>query len=174
MAENVKLRKIGFCLDCHQLVELDEKGNCKNGHAAHRVRVEGVVPDDGPLPKIARINIGALFMPPIWGPAHGMWPTILFYPLWVFVDSCLMAARTQGGSAIPVAILVVLGTAAITIWFAVTAQAPAYMRVAGRMTVEQFNKRERIWAVISIVIALVFVALATYYNLFLYESVHGV
>ena len=24
------------------------------------------------------LNVGALFLPPIWGPAHGMWATILF------------------------------------------------------------------------------------------------
>ena len=33
------------------------------------------------------INLGALFMPPIWGPAHGIWVTILFYPIWLSADN---------------------------------------------------------------------------------------
>ena len=33
------------------------------------------------------LNIGALLMPPIWGPAKGIWVTILWYPLWVFADN---------------------------------------------------------------------------------------
>ena len=33
------------------------------------------------LEGIPRLNIGALFLPPIWGPAHGMWAAILFLSL---------------------------------------------------------------------------------------------
>ena len=29
------------------------------------------------------INIGALFMPPIWGAANGIWLAILYYPVWL-------------------------------------------------------------------------------------------
>lgn len=33
------------------------------------------------------LNLGALFMPPIWGPAHGIWITILYYPAWLLIDN---------------------------------------------------------------------------------------
>ena len=38
------------------------------------------------LEGIPRLNVGALFLPPIWGPAHGMWAALLFYPIWLFAD----------------------------------------------------------------------------------------
>ena len=44
------------------------------------------------LQGVPRVNIGALFMPPIWGAAHGMWATIIFYPLWIVADTCFVNA----------------------------------------------------------------------------------
>ena len=41
------------------------------------------------------INLGALFMPPIWGPANGIWITILYYPLWLFADNLFYASFTD-------------------------------------------------------------------------------
>ena len=38
------------------------------------------------------INLGALFMPPIWGPAHGIWITILYYPAWLVLDNLFYGA----------------------------------------------------------------------------------
>ena len=32
------------------------------------------------------INLGALFMPPIWGPANGIWITILYYPCLLYTS----------------------------------------------------------------------------------------
>ncbi|MEG0459959.1 MAG: viscotoxin-A3, partial [Gordonibacter sp.] len=46
------------------------------------------------LEGIPRLNIGALFLPPIWGPAHGFWASILFYPVWLFADNTFYAAWT--------------------------------------------------------------------------------
>ena len=46
------------------------------------------------LEGIPRLNIGALFLPPIWGPAHGMWATILFYPIWLFADNTFYAYQS--------------------------------------------------------------------------------
>lgn len=125
------------------------------------------------LAQLPKLSIGALFMPPIWGPAHGIWATIFFYPLWIFADSCFMAAYKQGGIAILFAVLVGLGTALVTVWFAVTSQKPAYLRVADRVSIEVYLRRERIWAIVSIAIALILLFAATYFNLFLYDAVHG-
>ena len=33
------------------------------------------------------VNIGALFMPPIWGAANGIWLAILYYPVWLLADN---------------------------------------------------------------------------------------
>ena len=47
------------------------------------------------LEGIPRLNVGALFLPPIWGPAHGMWAALLFYPIWLFADNTFYAAWTE-------------------------------------------------------------------------------
>lgn len=117
------------------------------------------------LGELPRINWGALLMPAIWGPAHGQWITIFFYPLWLLTDTCLTNAVLYGGVAIALAIPVILGTAAVTLWYACTAGRKAYLRVASRMTMQEYLKSERKWVVISALIALVFIGLATWYNL---------
>ena len=114
---------------------------------------------------LPRINWGALFMPAIWGPAHGQWITILFYPLWLFADTSLTTAVFYGGFTIALAATVLLGTAAVTVFYARTAGYKAYQRVANRMTLQKYLARERIWTVVSILIALLFIGLATWYNL---------
>jgi len=114
---------------------------------------------------LPQINWGALFMPAVWGPAHGQWITILFYPLWLFADTSITNAVFFGGFTYVLAVSVVLGTAAATIFFALTIGRKTYARVAHKMTMQQYRSRERIWAVISALVALVFLGLATWYNL---------
>lgn len=116
------------------------------------------------LEKLPAVNWGALFMPAVWGPAHGQWITILFYPLWIFADSCLLNAVFYGGFTIVLAVTVVLGTAGLMIFFARTVGQKAYLRVAHKTTLEDYLRRERIWVVVSILIALLFIGLATWYN----------
>ena len=65
------------------------------------------------LEGIPRLNIGALFLPPIWGPAHGMWAAILFYPIWLFADNAFYAAWTE---RTPLA-LIVVATALLNVLF---------------------------------------------------------
>lgn len=117
------------------------------------------------LSKLPRINWGALLMPAVWGPAHGQWVTIFFYPIWLLADTCLTNAVLYGGLAIVLAITVFLGTAAITIFYACTAGQKAYLRVADRMTLQEYLARERVWVVVSALIAVLFIGLATWYNL---------
>ncbi|MDR1088271.1 MAG: hypothetical protein LBL23_03250 [Coriobacteriales bacterium] len=127
------------------------------------------------LSRVPRINWGALLMPAVWGPVHGQWITILFYPLWLFADTCLTNAvifgglssglLSTGGLATILAATVVLGTAAITFLYASTAGRKAYLRAAERMTLQEYLARERVWAVVCALIALLFIVLATWYNL---------
>lgn len=119
---------------------------------------------------IPSFNWGAFFMPPIWGAAHGQWMTLLFYPLWVFADSVFRDAF-YGRSPVFIAAAAVMFVlmAAATVFYAATAQKPAYYRVRGRYTPEQYVRRERIWAFCMVAVGVVFIALATYYNLVLLD-----
>lgn len=118
--------------------------------------------------KLPKINIGALLMPCVWGPAHGYWFTILFYPLLIFLDTAIRNAVDTGGAAIPVAVIMTAATIGFAFFFAKTCGVKAYARVAHRLSPEKYLKRERIWAVVSALILAVFLTLATIYNLYWY------
>lgn len=133
-------------------------------HAEATVAV-GATEAERDLRSLPRINWGALLMPAVWGPAHGQWVTVFFYPIWLLADNCLTNAVLHGGIAIVLAAIVVLGTAAVTIFYARTAGYKAYLRVADKMTLQEYLARERIWVVASALIALLFIGLATWYNL---------
>lgn len=75
------------------------------------------------LQGVPRVNIGALFMPPIWGAAHGMWATIIFYPLWIVADTCFVnAIAFHTPVAISLGILVFAMLTAGTVAFSVASQ----------------------------------------------------
>lgn len=116
---------------------------------------------------IPRFNVGAFFMPAIWGPAHGLWVAIIFYPLWLVADNTFYAAfsqRTPLAIAVAVAVFVVM--VAITVAFSLIGQPLAARRAASRgKTKEEYLKSQRIWAAACIAIAVVALAAATYYNL---------
>ena len=87
------------------------------------------------LQGVPRVNIGALFMPPIWGAAHGM---------------------------------------AGTVAFSIASQPFALHRALSRgVSKETYLKRQKIWAVASVVVGLIAIALATYYNLFMNPKLAG-
>ncbi|MDR1016540.1 MAG: hypothetical protein LBL67_03600 [Coriobacteriales bacterium] len=117
------------------------------------------------LAQLPKINLGALFMPGVWGPAHGQWLTILFYPLWLVADSCLCNAVTYRGVAIPLGVCVAVGTALLMVFYAKTIGPKAYLRVAERVPIDKYLRRERSWAWLSLAIAVILLALATAYNL---------
>ena len=128
---------------------------------------EEVAREDEFMAGIPRFNLAAFLMPPIWGPAHGNWVTILFYPLWVFVDNCIYSAYTMRtvGTIIMAAIMVV-SLAAATWMFAMVAGPMAAHRAAERgISKETYIRRQKIWAVVCIVIAALMLGFATYYNL---------
>lgn len=116
-----------------------------------------------------RLNIAALFLPPIWGPAYGIWAAIVFYPLWLIADTCFVnAVSLQTPLAITLGVLVFVGLTAITFAFAIVSQPFALHRSleAGK-TKEAYLKQQRMWAFVSVPVGLAMIAAATYYNLFL-------
>lgn len=119
------------------------------------------------LEGIPRINIGALFLPPIWGPAHGMWAAILFYPIWLFADNTFYAAFTERTPmAITFALVVLVTLTAITVAFSLIGQPFAAHRAASQgRDKEAYLKRQRVWTYVSVAVGLVMIAAATYYNL---------
>lgn len=114
------------------------------------------------------LNIGALFMPPIWGPAHGFWITILYYPGWLFADNVFYEAITKHTvMSIIFAVIIFVTLVVVTLVFARLSQPTAAHRAidSGKMTKEQYIKRQRIWAVCCVILAVIMIILATYYNL---------
>ena len=114
------------------------------------------------------LNIGALLVPPIWGPAKGMFATILWYPLWVFADNCLYAWWSQGGT-----LATVLGIATLILLIAVTIAFSYYSRMYAAVRAvqrgkskEEFQRTERRWAVAGVFLAIALLGFATYFNLY--------
>lgn len=127
------------------------------------------------LEGIPRVNVGALFLPPIWGPAHGMWATIVFYPLWLVADNSFYAAWSAPSAlSIALAALVFVMLTAGTVAFAIVSQPfAAHRAVAMGKTKEEYLARERVWAVVSVIVGILMIALATYYNLVLRAGVEA-
>ena len=113
------------------------------------------------------INIGAFFMPGIWGPAHGFWACLLFYPLYLFADNLFYSAYVTAEAWI-IALAVLAGIILVVIHL-------AFARVSGPLSAhrsenrgisrETYLRRERIWAVVCVILAIAAIAWATYYNL---------
>ena len=113
------------------------------------------------------LNLGALFMPPIWGPAHGIWITILYYPAWLLIDNLLYGAyENPSPLTITLGIIAAVILAGVTIVFARASQVYALRRDLSRgKTKEQYQKRQIIWAITLGILSAVMIAAATYYNL---------
>lgn len=140
------VRFAGYCVGCDRIVERNSDGSCPQGHPAEAVSGRIVLVDDEPLPQLPRFNWGAFLLPFIWGPAHDQWAAGLFLPIWLFMDSIISTADKGGIPTTIGGVLVVTLTLAFQAYFAKRANGVAYRRVAGRMTVEEFARRERIWA----------------------------
>lgn len=113
------------------------------------------------------LNLGALFMPPIWGPAHGIWITILYYPAWLLIDNLFYGVyENPQPLTITLAVIAALILAGVTIVFARASQVYALRRDLSRgKTKEQYRKRQVIWAITMGILAAVMLGAATYYNL---------
>ncbi|MBO7701792.1 MAG: viscotoxin-A3 [Eggerthellaceae bacterium] len=128
---------------------------------------EQIAEEEKFLKGLPRMNWGAFLMPGIWGPAHGFWVCILFYPLWVFIDYVIYGAYIDPQPwTIALAVICSIILFAITLAFALVSQPIAAHRAADKgISREEYLRRERIWAVVCLVIAIAFLAWATYYNL---------
>ena len=113
------------------------------------------------------INIGALLMPAIWGPAHGIWITILYYPIWLLCDNLFYGVyQNPQPLTVVFAVLAALILAGATIVFARVSQIYALRRNLERgKTKEQYRKRQIAWAIAMAIVAVIMLAAATYYNL---------
>ena len=128
---------------------------------------EQIAEEEKFLEGLPRMNIGAFLMPGIWGPAHGFWPCILFYPLYLFLDNLLFSAYVNPQPfAIVLAAIVLVLFIVVSVAFALISQPIAAHQAAAKgVSRERYLRRERIWAVVSIVLAIAALAWATYYNL---------
>ena len=119
------------------------------------------------LKGLPRVNIGALAMPGIWGPCHGFWVCILFYPLMIFVDYVVFGAYLDPQPwTIALAFLGVAAYIVLSVVFSIVSQPFAAHRAENKgVSRERYLKREHIWAVVCVIVLIVALAWATYYNL---------
>ncbi len=119
------------------------------------------------------INIAALFMPPIWGPANGIWLTILYYPVWLFADNLFYGAYSNPQPlTVVLSLVAAVVLALVTIVFARAGQGYACQRALKMgKTKEQYLANQKKWAVAMVILAVVMIVLATYYNLVIRPTV---
>lgn len=113
------------------------------------------------------INIGALFMPPIWGAANGIWLAIIYYPVWLLADNLFYGAYSDPQPlTVVLSIITAVILALVTIVFARAGQGYACQRALSMgKTKEQYLKSQKKWAVAMVIMAVVMIAAATCYNL---------
>ena len=128
---------------------------------------EQIAEEEKFLAGLPRVNIGALLMPGIWGPAHGFWVCILFYPLYIFLDYVIYGAYINPQPwTIAFALICSVLFVGVSIGFSLVSQPIAAHRAADKgVSREEYLKRERIWAIVCVIILIVALAWATYYNL---------
>lgn len=119
------------------------------------------------------INIGALFMPPIWGAANGIWLAILYYPVWLLADNLFYSVYLDPHPlTVGLSIVAALVLALVTIVFARAGQGYACQRALSMgKTKEQYLKSQKKWAVAMVLVAVIMIAAATYYNLVIRPTV---
>lgn len=160
-------RYAGYCRKCHGFVELGPTFTCmKGGHPKGDIAVALLLDKDEPLPRFPKVNVGALFMPALWGPLHGQVFTVLFYPIWLFMDNVIYTC-VHGATVATVLLTVVAGLAlaAFTVAYAMRADEMGYLRVAAEKTPEEYLRGERKWTVMLVLIAVAFLVFASWYNL---------
>lgn len=128
---------------------------------------EQIAQEEKFLKGLPRVNLGALFLAPVWGPAHGMWAAFLFFVAWLFVDNVIYAATVDPTMLnVLLAVLMTVALVGGTLVFAIVSQPFAAHRAeAMGESRADYLRRQRIWAVVSFVVAVIVVVLASYYNL---------
>lgn len=128
---------------------------------------EQIAQEERFLEGLPRFNVAAFLLPPIWGPANGLWVTILYYPAWLFTDNIIYAAYADSSVvSVVLAVLVALTLLAVSIAFSLVSQPIAAHRAESRgISRDAYLKRQRIWAWASVIIAVAMLSFATWYNL---------
>ena len=139
----------------------------KIGDMGEPLTDEQIAEEEKFLAGLPRVNLGALFLAPVWGPAHGMWAAFLFFVAWLFADNVIYAATVEPTAMnVVLAILMAAGLVGATAVFAIVAQPFAAHRAENMgVSRETYLRRQRIWAVVGAIIAVAIVAFATWYNL---------
>jgi hypothetical protein len=158
------VRFAGYCVYCDHIIERNPDGSCPKGHPSDGVTGRIVLVDDDPVPRLPAFNWAAFLIPFIWGPAHGQWVGAIFLPIWLFVDSILASARSGGVASAVGAAVVAAGTLAFEWFFAKRANGVAFRRVIGGQTVEEFARRQRLWAMAAVPSALLMAGWAIWFR----------
>ncbi|HET6351494.1 MAG TPA: hypothetical protein VFG89_05125 [Coriobacteriia bacterium] len=159
-------RSAGYCVACDRIVERDKAGKCENGHPEEFVTGCIELAEGEQAPALPRFSLAAFALPPVWGPAHGLWVGVLFLPIWLFADSVLSTA-SLGPAARAGAVVVMVLTLAFQAFFAKRASGLAWRRVADRVSVQDFVRMERIWALACVPAGMALLAWALYYRFFM-------
>lgn len=163
-AARLEVRTAGYCVYCDRIVVRNADGSCPEGHPAEGVAGRITLVDDDPVPVLPRFNIAAFVLPIIWGPANGQWIGAIFLPIWLFMDSIISTANTGGIPTQIAAPVVVVLTLAFQAYFAKRANGVAFRRVCGRVSVEQYKRQQRIWAIACVPVAAALLAWAVWYS----------
>jgi hypothetical protein len=167
------LRSVGYCVLCERLVERGSGGTCSAGHPAEAIHGRLLLAADEPVPVLPRFNLAAFLIPLIWGPANGQWVGALFLPIWLFADSAIASAVQHGGLMWIAAGVVAAGTLGFQYFFARHANGVAFRRVMGRLSVEEYLRRQRMWAIAAVPAAALLLGWAVYFDLVLRPALMG-
>jgi hypothetical protein len=156
----------GYCVLCDRIVKSQADGSCpEEGHTADAVTGRIVVVDDEPIPQLPRFNWAAFLLPFIWGPAHEQWVAALFLPIWLFMDSIISTADKGGIPTTIGGVIVVALTLTFQAFFAKRANGVAFRKLIETQTVEEYARRQRIWAIASAPVAALLVAWMVWFHI---------
>jgi len=166
-AARVEFRTAGYCVLCDRIVELRADGGCADRpeHPAAAVTGKLVLGAQDVVPRLSRFNLAAFLIPPIWGPANGQWAGAIFLPIWLFMDSVIASAAGRGAAMSAGAGLIVAATLSAQAWFAKRANGLAWRRIWDRVSVDEFSRRQRLWALAAVPLFAIVIAWGFYYRL---------
>ena len=167
------LRTVGYCVICERLVERRSDGRCAGGHLPEAIHGQMLLSADEPVPVLPRFNLAAFLIPLFWGPANRQWAGAFFLPIWLFADSAIVSAAQKGGFMWIAAVIVACGTLGFQYFFARHANGVAFRRVIGQLSVEEYLRRQKVWAIAAVPIAALLLGWAIYFDLVLRATLKG-
>jgi hypothetical protein len=167
------LRSVGYCVICERLVERGADGRCAEGHLPEAVHGQMLLSADEPVPVLPRFNLAAFLIPLFWGPVNGQLVGALFLPIWLFADSAITSAIQRGGWMWIAAVVVACGTLGFQYFFARHANGVAFRRLIGRVSVDEYLRRQRLWAIVAVPVAALLLGWAIYFDVVLRAMLKG-